>query len=72
MPKKWVRGGINPEGTRFLIEVNVPRLRKTKDGVPKPPLNFPPSDEIKTFDLDHPPILTYAQGVSQALEKKEK
>ena len=42
MPKKWIRGGINPEGTRFLIEVNVPKLKKTKSGVPGPPPNFLP------------------------------
>jgi len=40
MPKKWIRGGINPEGTRFLIEVNVPKLKKTKGGAPEPPPNF--------------------------------
>ena len=72
MAKMWVRGGRYPEGTAFLVEVNMPRLKKTKDGVPEPPPNFSPEDKAKTFDSDSPPVFTFIQGVSEALEKKEK
>ena len=71
MSKKWVRGGRYPEGTAYLVEVKTPRLKKTKDGMPKPPPNFPPVDLGRTSDLDHPPILSGAQGMAQALENKE-
>ena len=71
MSKKWVHGGRYPEGTAYLIEVNVPRLKRTKDGVPEPPPNFPSVDLGRTSDLDHPPILTGAQGMAQALDEKE-
>lgn len=71
MPKKWVRGGRYPEGTAYFVEVETPRLKKTKDGMSEPPPNFPPVDQSRTSDLDHPPILTGAQGMAQALEEKD-
>lgn len=48
MPKKWVHGGTNPEGTSFPIEVNVPNPKKNKDGVPEPPPNFIPEEKQET------------------------
>ena len=54
----------------YFVEVKVPRFKKT--GQPEPPPNFSPSDLTRTYDLENPPILTHAQAVSQALEKKEK
>lgn len=70
MPKKWVRGGLTPEGSVYLVEEKVPRPKKT--GQPEPPPNFLPEDLAKTSDEEHPPIISFVQGVSQALEKKEK
>jgi len=72
MPKKWRVSVGGPEKKTYFVEVNSPRLKKTKDGVSEPPPNFPPVDLGRTFDLDHPPILTYTQGVAQALEREEK
>lgn len=56
----------------YFVEVKTPRLKKSKGGVPKPPPNFLPQDLAKTCDKDHPPIISFVQGVSQALEEKEK
>lgn len=61
-----------PEKKTYFVEVNSPRLKRTKDGVPEPPPNFSPEDKAKTFDSDSPPVFTFIQGVSEALEKKEK
>lgn len=69
MPKKWVRGGLTPEGSVYLVEVKVPRLKR-RQAEPSP--NFPPQDLAKTCGEDHPPIISFVQGVSEALEKKEK
>lgn len=72
MLKKIVASVGGPEGKTYFIEVKAPKLRKTKDGAPQPPPNFPPEDKAKTFDSDSPPILTFTQAISEALEKKEK
>ena len=51
MPKKWVHGGINPEGTSFPVEVEFVKIKKTKDGVPEPPPNFLPVGKAKIVPL---------------------
>lgn len=62
------RGG--PEMKEYWTEVPVlPILKKRK--TPDLPPNFLPQDKARTCDSDHPPVLTFVQGVSQALEKKE-
>ncbi len=71
MPKKLRASVGGPENKTYFVEVKIPRLKETKDGMPEPPPNFPPVDLGRTSDLDHPPILTGAQGMAQALEKKE-
>jgi hypothetical protein len=69
MPKKWTYAGHGPEGRSYFQEVKTPALKKGK--TPPPPPNFLPQDLSKTFDQNNPPILTGAQGYSQAMEKKE-
>lgn len=72
MPKKWRPSVGGPENKTYFVEVKTPRLRVTKGGVPEPPPNFPPMDEVRTSDLDHPPIISYAQAVEKAQSEKEK
>ncbi|MDO8340922.1 MAG: hypothetical protein Q7T59_03035 [Candidatus Woesebacteria bacterium] len=64
---KWEFIGQNPEGKKYFKRI---RVKKPK-ACPEPPPNFTPNEEFKTFSEDNPPILTGAQGYSQAMEKKE-
>jgi hypothetical protein len=69
MTKKivWVRGG--PEMKAYPIEVNVPKLKKTKDGVPESPPNFTPGQVAITSESG--PVYSSADGYERAMEKKE-
>ena len=42
MPKKIVVSVGGPESKTYFVEVKIPKLRKTKDGVPEPHPNFLP------------------------------
>lgn len=73
MPKKWVPWGRYPEGTGYLIEVSVPKLKKTKDDVPEPPDNFPPiGNEEASLVKDKPRTFPGTDITSAQLEESEK
>ena len=73
MPKKLVRMGPNPEGSFYFVEVPVPKLKKTKDGVPEPPDNFPPVGGEETVLVEEGPHTFPGTNItSTQLEESEK
>ena len=60
MPKKFRVSVGGPEMKTYFVEIKTPRLRRTKEGIPEPPPNFPPED---------PPLVHLSDFIGRRLER---